>query len=72
MTPVVEHGFIITKPDGSPWDEYLYPTKDAAERIASFNGKFEVFPARRVSSLKLTSGTTVGIRKELIIDRSEA
>jgi hypothetical protein len=71
VTPPVEHGFIITKPDGKPWDEYLYPSREAAERIAMFNTTLRVYPARRVFSLRQTSGTTMTGRKELIIDRGE-
>jgi hypothetical protein len=68
----VESGFVIVKPDGCPWDEYLYPTKGAAERVASYHGKLSVFPARRVFSMRQVSGTMVTVRKELIIDRGGA
>ncbi|MGN6304849.1 MAG: hypothetical protein ACTHNH_08540 [Mesorhizobium sp.] len=71
MTPQVEHGFIITKPDGRPWDEYLYPTREAAERIAMFNSTLRVYPARRVFSLRQATATTVTGRRDLIIDRGE-
>lgn len=72
MTPQVEHGFIITKPDGKPWDEYLYPTKESAERLAkNFNATLQVFPARRVFSLRQTSGTTAVGHRDLIIDRGD-
>jgi len=72
MTPEVEHGFIITKPDGKPWDEYLYPTREAAGRIAMFNSMLRVYPARRVFSLRQTSGTTAVGHCDLIIDRGAA
>lgn len=72
MTLQVEHGFIITKPDGKPWDEYLYPSREAAERIAMFNSTLCVYPARRIFSLRQTSGTTAVGHRDLIIDRGEA
>jgi hypothetical protein len=72
MTPQVEHGFVIVKPDGKPWDEYLYPSREAAERLARFNSELRLFPARRVRSLRQTPGTTVTGRTELIIDRGAA
>ncbi len=67
----VEHGFVIVKPDGRVWDEYLYPTREAAERVAMFNSELRVFPARRVDSLRKATTTTLAVRSELIIDRGE-
>ena len=72
MKPQVEHGFVITKPDGRVWDAYLYPSREAAERVAKFNSELRVYPSRRVFSLRRASSTTVTSRSELIIDRSEA
>lgn len=69
MKPFVEHGFIIVKPDGRVWDEYLYPTREGAEHMAKFNSTLSVFPARRVHSLRQQTTTTVVGRTELIIDR---
>ena len=69
MTPQVERGFVIVKPDGKPWDEYLYPSREAAEALARFNSGLRVFPARRVFSLRRNNGATVSARSELIIDR---
>ena len=71
MTPQVERGFVIVKPDGKPWDEYLYPSRDAAERLARLNSGLRVFPARRVRSLRKTTGTTATGRTELIIERGD-
>ncbi len=72
MKPQVEHGFAIVKPDGRAWDEYLYPTKEAAERVAMFNSALRVYPARRVFSLRRATTTTLSGRKDLIIDRGDA
>lgn len=72
MTPEVQQGFIITKPDGKPWDEYLHPSRENAERIARFDQKLAVCPARRVFSLRQTNGTTAVVQRDLIIDRGKS
>lgn len=72
MKPFVEHGFVIVKPDRRVWDEYLYPSREAAERMAMFNASLSVFPARRVSYLRQMTGTTAALKTDLIIDRENA
>lgn len=72
MKPTVEHGFIITKPDGRPWDEYLYPTRETAERLAKLNSSLRMFPARRIHSLRRVNETTAKGWTDLVIDRDDA
>lgn len=72
MKPSVEHGFAIIKPDGRLWDDYLYPTKKAADRMAMFNTSLRVFPARRVSAPARPNSTTVRGRASIIVDRGDS
>lgn len=72
MKPFVEHGFIIVKPSGGVWDEYLYPSRDGAEQMAKLNSSLNVFPAKRVTYLRQTTTTTAALKTDLIIDRSNS
>jgi hypothetical protein len=70
---MVEHGFVIVKPDGRGWDKYLYRRKETAEQVARLGGtELRVFPARKVFSLRKASTTTARPCIETIIDRNEA
>lgn len=70
---MVEHGFVIVKPDGRRWDKFFYPRKEAAESVARTCGTgLSVFPARQVFSLRKASTTTARPHIDIIIDRGEA
>jgi hypothetical protein len=70
---MVEHGFVIVKPDGRGWDKFLYRRKETAEHVAHLGGTgLRVFPARQVFSLRKASTTTARPHVDVIIDRNEA
>lgn len=70
---MVEHGFVIVKPDGRGWDKFLYRRKETAEQVAHLGGtELRVFPARKVFSLRKASTTTARPCVDIIIDRSGA
>jgi len=72
MKSSVEHGFAILKPDGRLWDNYLYPTKQAADRMAMFNTSLRAFPARRVFGLVGSNCATLRGRASIIVDRGNS
>lgn len=72
MTGRIEHGFAILKPDGRLWDDYLYPTRQAADRMAMFNTSLRVFPARRVFGLVGANTMTLRGRATIIVDRGNS
>jgi hypothetical protein len=66
---MVEHGFVIVKPDGRRWDKFFYPRKEAAESVANCCGTgLRVFPARQVFSLRRASPTTARPCVDTIVD----
>ncbi|MCB1469041.1 MAG: hypothetical protein KDK08_18305 [Rhizobiaceae bacterium] len=68
--PIVEIGFVIVKPNGSPWDEYLYPSREAAERIAGLiDPILTVWPSRRIRSVRKANEMEIRGWTDLIIDR---
>lgn len=72
MKPIVEIGFVIVKPSGGVWDEYLYPSREDAERMAGVAQQgLTVHSARRVHSLRKINSTSVKGWTDLIIDRGD-
>lgn len=68
----IEHGFVILRSNGCAVDGHLYPTKLDAEFVVAFLSGCTVAPARRVTSFRKASTTTVKLRSEIIIDRETA
>jgi hypothetical protein len=69
----VEHGFVIVRPGGRPVGNHLYADRIAAEFVRdNLSGDYAVRPARRVSSLRKASTTTLAMHTEIIIDQEPA
>lgn len=68
----VEHGFVILRSNGSAVDGHLYASRQDAATVVAFLSGCTVAPARRVSSFRKASTTTLALRSEIIIDRKIA
>jgi hypothetical protein len=74
ISPVVEHGFVIVRPNGRLLDKHLYQDRAAADHMVTtlYPGHI-VKPARRVTSWRKSGGMTLTTRQpEIIIDEVKA
>lgn len=67
----VEHGFVIARANGRAVDGHLYASRQDAATVNAFLNGCSVAPARRVTSFRKASGTTLAVRSEIVLDPME-
>lgn len=67
----IEHGFVIVRANGRVVDGHLYVRQPDAEMVCAFLNGCTVAPARRITSFRKASCTTLALRSEIVLDPVE-